>query len=115
MWGNLEPRGLGVLGGGVQGSPTILFLFLFPFVFAWRAPSCELLLTSAPGCGGEVRKRSAERVGRHPPRPAAVAAVCVPRTLPALEGVAVYGACAADMCSVCGCPSGNGDRRGLAG
>ena len=39
MWGNLEPRGLGVLGGGVQGSPTLLILIWSLFLPGW-VPSC---------------------------------------------------------------------------
>ena len=66
MWGNLEPRGLGVLGGGVQGSPTFLILILVLF-FAWvGAVLWSCFLTSAPGCGGEVRKWLAEQVRTAP-------------------------------------------------
>ena len=74
MWGNLEPRGLGVLGGGVQGSPTrLIFIFC---LFAWvGAVLWSCFLTSPARRVGEVRKCLAERLGRHPPRPAAVAAV----------------------------------------
>ena len=73
--GNLEPRGLGVLGGGVQGSPTVLILILV-LLFAWvGAVLWSCFLTSAARRVGEVRKCSAERAGRQPARPAAVAAV----------------------------------------
>ena len=57
----------------------------------------ELLPDLAPGCGGEVRKRLAERVGRHPARPAAVAAVCLPRTVPARAGGPLGGGCIAGV------------------
>jgi hypothetical protein len=53
-----------------------LHLLILVFGFAWPgAVLWSCFLTSAPGCGGEVRKRLAERVGRHPVRPAAQAAV----------------------------------------
>ena len=41
VWGNIEPRGLGVLGGGVQGSPTVLTLILVLLLLlpGW-VPSC---------------------------------------------------------------------------
>ena len=61
----------------------------------------ELLPDLAPGCGGEVRKRSAERVGRHPARPAAVAAVFVPRTVPVRSGGPLRGGCAVGVCLLC--------------
>jgi len=63
---------------------TLTLVFDFDFDFAWvGAVLCSCFLTSAPGCGGEVRKCLAERLGRHPPRPAAVAAVWLTPTGPA--------------------------------
>ena len=78
---------------------TLTLVFDFDFDFAWvGAVLWSCFLTSAPGCGGEVRKRSAERVGRHPARPAAVAAVFVPRILPVWAGGPLRGGCAAGVC-----------------
>ena len=98
MWGNIEPRGrLGLPGAG-SGFPHGLDLDLY-FDLAWvGAVLCSCFLTSAPGCGGEVRKCLAERVGRHPARPAAVAAVWLPRTAPVRAGGPLHGGCAADVC-----------------
>ena len=66
VWGNLEPRGLGVLGGGVQGSPTVLILI---FVLAWVGGVLWSwsFLTSAARRVGEVRKRKRNgQDGTHP-------------------------------------------------
>src|SRR5450755_1439008 len=72
----------------------LILILILIFVSAWvGAVLWSCFLTSAPGCGGEVRKRSAERLGRHPARPAAVAAVFVPRTVPARMGGPLRGRC----------------------
>ena len=101
--GNLEPRGR---RGRGSGFPTVLTLFDLCSLFlpGWVLfCGAGVFLTSAPGCGGEVRKTEAERAERHPARPAAVAAVLGGRTGRARAGGWVGGQCAA-RCEVFVCP-----------
>jgi len=83
--GNREPRGrLGCPGRG-SGFPRDLDLVFDLLVLPGWVLFCGagVFLTSAARSGGEVRKTEAERAGRHPARPAAVAAVMWGHTGPA--------------------------------
>ena len=95
-------------------STPMLYLLTFSLIlslfFAWvGAVLWSCFLTLAARRVGEVRKRSAERVGRHPPRPAAVAAVM--RGAQGPYGQA--GECARVVRSVCGVCAGGAWWRSL--
>jgi len=98
--GNLEPRGLGVLGGGVQGSPTVLILILILFCLGGCRPVELLPDLMAPGCGvgqqvfsGAVRAAPAQASGG--------AAECLPRTVPVRAGGPLRGGHPAGVCPLC--------------
>ena len=91
--------------GRGSGFPTVLTLTLFLiFVLPGWMLFCRagVFLTSAARSGGEVRKTEAERLERHPARPAAVAAGLRGRTGPARVCGPLGGPRAGRVRPVCG-------------
>ena len=101
-----ELLNLGAEGGGVRVPPRLTLTFDLDFSLPGWMLFCGagVFLTSATRSGGEVRKTEAERLERHPARPAAVAAGVRGHTGPARAGGWVGGWSVCGRCEVFVCP-----------